>query len=1139
MMRLFACTVSMVCFLSVSTAGIPKPDADAVGDPELVIPTLREAPVIDGYLSHQEWQYAAALTGLQRYVRLEARGLRLEQAVFYVARHRDDLCVAMDSRGSTHTEILAEETKPDGKVYEDDAFEWMVGPGSRAEVDTPSFPVYYLILNAIGTKYDVKLVPNRNENHVGWELPLEAKSGVDGQNWSLEMKVPLRAFSRTTPSDGARWRMNFVRTYPKHKWSAWRAEAGFNDAHNAGNVTFDSMAPAVRLRSVRRLLRGSFVLHFQVANGTGAGKSIRFGAKAFKRTAAGWALVAEDIRQVTVDPGYVRRAQLGSGERLEGENRVLVEAVEEGTGKRLFFADYPVRLPVEGFDVKPAPKKVRLYAFPRYLPTKKRLAVVVDCASCTERLGEAAPRVHISVRKGGRKGKPEIEGRFAEFRNGEGTWHCSTAELAEGTYDVEVRLLDGDGNEVTKATDWFEKRVYDWLTSPVGVGNEVPAPFTKLVARDRQIRCWGRTYTFDERGLPSGVTSQGRELLAGPTELKARARGLDLAWTVAEPLQITASAGHLVECRSAVQAAGLEVSLRTETEYDGFVKYFLTYGPIGDGARPTLDSLRLSIPLKWTHARFYSALSDSWGTNIVGDVFPDRQGILLDSVKDMRAVALPRNFASLVWVGDHEVSFCYVGDSDEGWRTDEKKPCVQVERRGDVLLLHLNFVSRPGPIRRERTLAFGLQAGPVKPLPKGWRGMYFCRRYDEPIGPACWTWSCGGGWNFAGGMQIIHPGYSKQDWQRSAESIRRKVKPGVAAVEYNWYWHVPKIPEVRVLRGELGIDLRKWEAGAERFFERSYDKRVCGPDQDRYTVLTCNPVPSYVDLLTYAFDLAVRTTRIEGFYDDQGYPVPVFDEELGLGYVREDGKKIPCAGILIYRERWKRAAYVLWKHGRRNFLASAQHIGHLTPVYGFCGVFAGCEFGLTNTVVSRDCFDVFGSMDRYAAYTAAKQIGMMPCFALTSPQKNQDDFRKDTRCMMMLTMLNDHDLGGWKQKNRNPEVIAQVRKAKNRFVPWEEDVEFLGYWTHPARASEAAILVSAYRASDRALFVVGNTSKQAVSATVRPDWSRLGLGPADLRLVDAETGHSRTLDRQRPDGGFGVTVAGHNLRLIMANVGSR
>ena len=50
--------------------------------------------------------------------------------------------------------------------------------------------------------------------------------------------------------------MNFDRTYAGYNWSAWNAAGGLNDCRVGGNATFDSGAPAVRLRSVNPLLNG-------------------------------------------------------------------------------------------------------------------------------------------------------------------------------------------------------------------------------------------------------------------------------------------------------------------------------------------------------------------------------------------------------------------------------------------------------------------------------------------------------------------------------------------------------------------------------------------------------------------------------------------------------------------------------------------------------------------------------------------------------------------------------------------------------------------------------------------------------------------------------------------------------------------
>ena len=127
-------------------------------------------------------------------------------------------------------------------------------------------------------------------------------------------------------------------------------------------------------------------------------------------------------------------------------------------------------------------------------------------------------------------------------------------------------MFDASGKEIARSTDWFEKRVYDWLANPVGVGEKVPAPFTDLRARGRQIECWGRTYTFDDRGLLVGVRSQGKELLAGPVLLRAQTGGRELQWEVAEPFRFTREAGNLVEFQAALGKRGLHVSLRGEVD---------------------------------------------------------------------------------------------------------------------------------------------------------------------------------------------------------------------------------------------------------------------------------------------------------------------------------------------------------------------------------------------------------------------------------------------------------------------------------------------------------------------------------------------------------------------------------------------
>jgi hypothetical protein len=223
-----------------------------------------------------------------------------------------------------------------------------------------------------------------------------------------------------------------------------------------------------------------------------------------------------------------------------------------------------------------------------------------------------------------------------------------------------------------------------------------------------------------------------------------------------------------------------------------------------------------------------------------------------------------------------------------------------------------------------RTLEFALQAGPLKPLPAGWRGLQ--DRGNPQDAPLTIVQIGGSGKTLAGGTHIIHPGTTPDQLQRSREGIEKALEGGTkAVVGYHFWGMVPKgLPETRVFRGEWGIDKQTWETTTSaRQWE--WKNRFYGDNKDLYVMMRVSLVPSYVDFLTYAYDEALKHTRLSGFYDDTGYPKPVYDEELGLGFVREDGRRVYSSGLWTYRERWKRAAYVNFVHGRPNYLRDSQH----------------------------------------------------------------------------------------------------------------------------------------------------------------------------------------------------------------------
>ncbi len=1146
------CVIPLLVWLAGAAGG-----GEALRDPELVIPFAKQPPVIDGRLWPDEWRHAAAISMFEAYPSGVPRVMRQEQPVFYLCWDKDHLYVGMDSIDSSTNTIVAACSQHDNmRLIGDDCVEMMLAPGTMEDVKRFDFPTYYIAFNSIGTVWDARFVPLLAEAHNSWESGMKRANSVEGTHWMAEARIPLKNIAKEPAKEGQVWRMNFDRTYSGYHWSAWCAAGGLNDARVGGNVTFATQSPAVRLVATDALADGLLKLRMEVANATDRPQTVKLALKCLGEEAAGKdkSVVGSDEKALTIEPGKVADAPLGRGERLLRLNRVVVEATDEA-GKRLFFIERDVQVPSPRLVRRPAPRVPLVYVFPRFLPSLERLAVIVDYTAWAKKTAHAGPppAAEIKVfRQGEEGGKPVLSGTLKDFAENKGTWRHSTKDLPEGNYTVKVKVTSPNGEVIADHDDWFEKRIFEWMKSPRGVGEAVPTPYTPLAVEGDTVKPWGRAYAFGPNGLPTRIASQGKELLKGAAELSAQIGGKAIVPTVEAPLQFTSAKPGEVRGKSSLKAGDLKIEIDSVTEYDGFTLYRITYRPADKEA--AVGRLRVRIPLDARYCKFYSAGGDTQGTNILGDLLPDKQGKVYDSLANTRSVACSPSFATIFWVGDHETCFCYAADSDKGWLIRDDAPAVEAVRDGDTLNLWLNLVDREAKLTEPRTLEFGLQAGPTKPLPDEWR-----RLQDSgiPSDDLLTIIQVGGGGDpLAGGTHLMHPGDTPELQKKSRDAIEKVIDgQRKAVVGYHYWGTVPKgRPETRVFRGEWGIDKYTWDAATEvRQWE--WQNRCYGENQDLYVIMYVRCVPSYVDFLTAAYDECLKHTPISGFYDDTGYPKPVYDEELGLGFVREDGRRVASSGLWVMRERWKRAAYVNFQHGRPNFLRDSQHVnGHMMPGYQFIGLWAPCEHGYYNPFPDRDNLGFYGSLDRYAAFNPAKQFGQVPMIGMSSPQWKAPLFAADTRCMMMLCLLNDHDVGSF--GHRDPRIVAKLRHARNIFKPWEKDVRFVGYWESSefVKASPADIKVSLFRRPGAALLVLGNVGDATVRATIEPNWKALGLDASRVEALNTETAEKLPLPpRGRGEGegapskrgptltppspwkgeGFRIDVPRHDVRLIL------
>jgi hypothetical protein len=341
--------------------------------------------------------------------------------------------------------------------------------------------------------------------------------------------------------------------------------------------------------------------------------------------------------------------------------------------------------------------------------------------------------------------------------------------------------------------------------------------------------------------------------------------------------------------------------------------------------------------------------------------------------------------------------------------------------------------------------------------------------------------------------------------------------------------------ETKVYRGEWGITGDDWRSTRDKYYlehyKQAWETRAFGDDPDLYVPVNAAVTPSLIDFYVYCWDetlTAVAAEGFRGFYYDQGYPRPVFDPELGLGYVRDDGRKCYATGLWLIRDLYKRLAYVNYLHKLPNFLADAQHYGHNMPCYGFLGIFAPCEGGYYGAVL-----DKVKSMDYYAALTPAKQFGQIPQIGLT-PLRGADrvGFAWETRELVMMAMLHDHDLGSW--GGRDMAAVNALRACRNRLLPWQPDVAFTGYWEAGGvvQTGHRQLLASVYTCPRGVLLVFGNVSKENIEATVTIDWQKLGIDRPQALIADAEDAGRRL--NLSPEGKLTLFVPTRGLRLVAA-----
>lgn len=163
----------------------------------------------------------------------------------------------------------------------------------------------------------------------------------------------------------------------------------------------------------------------------------------------------------------------------------------------------------------------------------------------------------------------------------QGTVTVSAANAESKTVQVSLNVSE---NVIANHGDnepWRHSRLR-WLNSQIGFDDEVIAPYTPLVMKDKTISCLGRKIKLSDLGLPEHITSyfketmtgigtNGRSVLAAPMELAADGG----AWENLN-FEITKHKQGAIAWKALNQNSRFLMDLEGEMESDGNIAYKVT-----------------------------------------------------------------------------------------------------------------------------------------------------------------------------------------------------------------------------------------------------------------------------------------------------------------------------------------------------------------------------------------------------------------------------------------------------------------------------------------------------------------------------------------------------------------------------------
>ena len=1031
--------------------------------PTITIPYAATKPVIDGTVDDAEWQAAFS----QRALQTTNRQISARQSRYWMMWDEENIYIAMrDPLRPGERPLQVHRGRRIGKdldIIYDDCYEIWVSVGATDPLTGQPNCFTQFLGNFAGARYDAIHQPAvGNSRTSSYDTNWEPKSRLTAKNeWEMELVIPRASLGTTKGPfhEGMHFRTLIARNY-KRPWeqNSFEGTGSFSVIDTHSEFIMSKTAPALHLLGVGDAAAGKIGIHLAARGQADAKITWRYASDAVTKEGT-----AEVKQGVLAD--VVNFPDLD----VPGPGNVRITVSDAGGATLLDWQALRAFSPVPKETLEDRGDVLNLGI--TFNPERDYARIFGDFINYDAR--DAIKEIAIAVKDAA--GRPVKQATATIDADAYARALITFEALPPGKYTVAFDCLAAEGKVVVSKESSFTKEglaaKYAWWKTSRGSIEKVISPWTPVTLEGRTLGVWGRQMEIGAAGLPARVVTQGHEVLAAPGRLTATlADGTDVtAAGIETKTRIDQDHRKVVDVTS--RLGDIAVASEVRAEFDGMVKVTMTLTP----KQPTtVKSLRVVLPYAEAMADYIHACTAEIRSGYFYGFTPAGTGQVWDCRTLGDKTMKVGSFIPYLWLGSTKGGLCWFADSDQGWIPNDETPALEIQRnsKGQVDLV-LNLVSAEATLDAPRTITFGLQASPVKPMHAGWR--------EDP-----W-WTGDTFKNYAHEQNLIFastPFVVPKYLEKSKEIVEAQHKAGLPAVPYFIHVQLPNH-----LAPEINTFAEQWKA--------TVDNALCYGG-------------SLNDYMIHNWSTFAEQADVDGYYIDNMCPLACDNIEHGCGYRLPDGRVQPSFPMFGTREYFlrSRAAFLEQRGASKLVLHMTNNM--IIPWVGAADVAYDGEHHVIYPEMKKDFMD-FWSLERLRVDYPG-QWGV----AVNFMHEYQGDWQRDPvveqaayRAYLAAVML--HDALPTGNHNGHARELIAMRK---QFGIGADDVTFLPYWDETGLVSKGeAIKLAGWQRPDRLLLLVANFGDRQ-EAVVALDPAKLGWAGATLAVSDIERGFTYVGNRR-------------------------